>query len=168
MRDVLRVASDCVALVGGVLIILAVAVGLTNYLVNAQVPMKLIDWTQAHIQSRWVFLLCLNVFLLLVGTLMDIFSAIVVVVPLIIPLAQAFDLNLVHLGMIFIANLELGYLHPPLGLNLLLASVPLQEAGARGHVGHAADARHPGDWRAAHHVCADWLTMGLLHLMGRG
>jgi tripartite ATP-independent transporter DctM subunit len=121
-RDVLRVASDCVALVGGVLVILSVAVGLTNYLVNAQIPMQIIDWTQQHVQSRAVFLLGLNVFLLLVGTVMDIFSAIVVVVPLIIPLAQVFDIGLVHLGVIFIANLELGYLHPPLGLNLLLAS----------------------------------------------
>jgi tripartite ATP-independent transporter DctM subunit len=119
---VLKVASECVALVGGVLIILAVAVGLTNYLVNAQVPMMLLDWTQAHIQSPWLFLLALNIFLLLVGTVMDIFSAIVVVVPLIIPLAEIYGIDLVHLGVIFIANLELGYLHPPLGLNLLLAS----------------------------------------------
>jgi tripartite ATP-independent transporter DctM subunit len=122
-RDLLRVASDSIALVGSVLIILAVAVGLTNYLVNAQIPMQLLDWTQAHINSRPLFLLCLNVFLLLVGTVMDIFSAIVVVVPLIIPLAQHYEIDLVHLGVIFIANLELGYLHPPLGLNLLLASV---------------------------------------------
>ena len=122
MRDVLRVASG----LGGPrrrrALILAVAVGLTNYLVNAQVPTSLLDWTQSHIQSRALFLLCLNVFLLLVGTVMDIFSAIVVVVPLIIPLAEVYDINLVHLGVIFIANLELGYLHPPLGLNLLLAS----------------------------------------------
>jgi TRAP-type C4-dicarboxylate transport system permease large subunit len=77
MRDVVRVAGDCIALVGGVLIILSVAVGLTNYLINAQVPTQLIDWTQSHIQSKAAFLLALNVFLLLVGTVMDIFSAIV-------------------------------------------------------------------------------------------
>ena len=98
------------------------AVGLTNYLVNAQIPMQVLDWTKSHIESRIMFLLALNVFLLLVGTVMDIFSAIVVVVPLIVPLALAYDISLVHLGIIFIANLELGYLHPPLGLNLLLAS----------------------------------------------
>ena len=121
-KDVVRVAGECVALVGGVLIILSVAVGLTNYLVNAQVPMRLIEWTQAHIESKALFLLALNVFLLLVGTVMDIFSAIVVVVPLILPLADAYGIGYVHLGVIFIANLELGYLHPPLGLNLLLAS----------------------------------------------
>ncbi|HKH74193.1 MAG TPA: TRAP transporter large permease subunit, partial [Vicinamibacterales bacterium] len=121
-KDVVRVAGDCVALVGGVLIILAVAVGLTNYLVNAQIPTRMIEWTQAHIEQRWLFLLALNVFLLLVGTVMDIFSAIVVVVPLILPLADVYQISYVHLGVIFIANLELGYLHPPLGLNLLLAS----------------------------------------------
>ena len=121
-RDVVRVAGDCVALVGGVLVILSVAVGLTNYLVNAQVPMRLIDWTQSNIESKALFLLALNVFLLLVGTVMDVFSAIVVVVPLILPLAQVYGIGFVHLGVIFIANLELGYLHPPLGLNLLLAS----------------------------------------------
>src|SRR5688500_5817373 len=119
---VVRVAGECIALVGGVLVILSIAVGLTNYLVNAQVPTLLIEWTQAHIESKWAFLLALNVFLLLVGTVMDIFSAIVVVVPLLLPLAAAYEISLVHLGVIFIANLELGYLHPPLGLNLLLAS----------------------------------------------
>ena len=122
IKDLLRVSTDCLSLVGGVLVILAVAVGLTNYLVNAQVPMHLIEWTKSHVESRVAFLLALNVFLLLVGTLMDIFSAIVVVVPLIVPLAAAYDVSLVHLGIIFVANLELGYLHPPLGLNLLLAS----------------------------------------------
>jgi tripartite ATP-independent transporter DctM subunit len=121
-KDVVRVAGECVALVGGVLVILSVAVGLTNYLVNAQIPTALIEWTQTHIESKAVFLLALNVFLLLVGTVMDIFSALIVVVPLLLPLADAYDIGYVHLGVIFIANLELGYLHPPLGLNLLLAS----------------------------------------------
>jgi tripartite ATP-independent transporter DctM subunit len=166
-RDVLKVSSDCVALVGGVLIILAVAVGLTNYLVNAQVPMLLIDWTQSHVQSKWVFLLCLNVFLLLVGTVMDIFSAIVVVVPLIIPLAQVFDINLVHLGVIFIANLELGYLHPPLGLNLLLASYRFKKP-----VLEVTWATLPMLGILAGGVLlityVPWLTMGLLTWMGRG
>ena len=122
-KDVLRVMGDCVALVGGVLLILAVAAGLTNYLVDAQIPTHLIEWTQAHIHSHLTFLLALNVFLLVVGTLMDIFSAIVVVVPLLLPLAELYQINPVHLGIIFVANLELGFLHPPLGLNLLLASV---------------------------------------------
>jgi tripartite ATP-independent transporter DctM subunit len=121
-KDVVRVAGECVALIGGVLVILSIAVGLTNYLVNAQVPTLLIDWTQSHIESKWVFLLALNGFLLLVGTVMDIFSAIVVVVPLLLPLAEAYGISYVHLGVIFIANLELGYLTPPVGLNLFLSS----------------------------------------------
>lgn len=166
MRDVLRVASDCVALVGGVLVILAVAVGLTNYLVNAQVPMQLLEWTQTHIEQRWLFLLALNIFLLLVGTVMDIFSAIVVVVPLIIPLAEIYDINLVHLGVIFIANLELGYLHPPLGLNLLLASYRFKKP-----VLEVTWATLPMLGILAIGVLlityVPWLTLGLLELLGR-
>ncbi len=165
-RDVLRVAAECVALVGGVLLILSVAVGLTNYLVNAQIPMLLIEWTQAHIESKWLFLLALNVFLLLVGTVMDIFSAIVVVVPLILPLAGIYDISLVHLGVIFIANLELGYLHPPLGLNLLLASVRFKKP-----VLEVTWATLPMLGILAVGVLlityVPWLTEGLLRMMGR-
>jgi C4-dicarboxylate transporter DctM subunit len=123
MGDVVRVTADSVGLVGGVLVILAVAVGLTNYMVNAQIPDALIAWTTTHVESKLMFLLALNAFLLIVGSLMDIFSAIVVVVPLISGVAAAYGIHPVHLGVIFVANLELGYLHPPLGLNLLLASV---------------------------------------------
>ena len=101
-----------------------------------------------------MFLLCLNVFLLLVGTLMDIFSAIVVVVPLILPLAEIYGINYVHLGIIFVANLELGFLHPPLGLNLLLASVrfkkPVLEVTWATLPMLGILARR----RAAHHLCA--------------
>lgn len=122
-RDVVRVSSDCIALVGGVLLILSVAAGLTNYLVNADVPNMMVAWTQQHVHSKAIFLLTLNIFLLIVGSVMDIFSAIIVVVPLILPLALVFGVDPIHLGIIFIANLELGFLHPPLGLNLLLASV---------------------------------------------
>jgi tripartite ATP-independent transporter DctM subunit len=121
-RDVPRVVRECVVLIGGVLIILSVAMGLTSYLVDAQIPAQLLEWVQAHVESPLLFLLMLNVFLLLVGCLMDIFSAIVVVVPLIVPLGAAFGVDPIHLGIIFIANLELGYLTPPVGLNLFLAS----------------------------------------------
>lgn len=121
-KGLLRVFTECVVLVGGVLIILAVAQGLTSYLVDAQVPARLVEWAQQHIGSKFVFLLSLNVLLLLVGCLMDIFSAIVVVVPLIVPLGAAFGVDPVHLGIIFVANLELGYLTPPVGLNLFLAA----------------------------------------------
>lgn len=122
LRDLPRVLRQCVVLVGGVLIILSVAMGLTSYLVDAQVPSQLLDWVQERVESPIVFLLMLNVFLLLVGCLMDIFSATVVVVPLIVPLGAAFGIDPIHLGIIFIANLELGYLTPPVGLNLFLAS----------------------------------------------
>ncbi len=122
VRDVPRVLRECVVLIGGVLIILSVAKGLSSYMVDAMIPDILVDWVRAHVQSPLVFLLVLNVFLLLVGCLMDIFSAIVVVVPLIVPLGLAFGIDPIHLGIIFIANLELGYLTPPVGLNLFLAS----------------------------------------------
>jgi C4-dicarboxylate transporter, DctM subunit len=121
-RDLPRALTECITVIGGVLIIVGVAVGLTNYLVGAQVPVLLADWVRAHIASRLMFLLALNLFLLVVGAMMDIFAAIVVVVPLIIPLGAAFGVDPVHLGIIFIANLELGFLTPPVGLNLFLAS----------------------------------------------
>jgi len=166
-KDVLRVSADCVALVGGVLVILAVAAGLTDYLVYAEVPTRLVAWTQAHIHSKLLFMLALNVFLLLVGTLMDIFSAIVVVVPLILPLAEAYGIDYVHLGIIFVANLELGFLHPPLGLNLLLASVRFKKP-----VLEVTWATLPMLGILALGVLlityVPWLTLGLLHLLGRG
>ena len=121
-RDLLRVFVECALVIGGVLVILGVAVGLTNYLVGVQLPAKLVSWVQAHIESRLAFLLVLNVFLLVVGWLMEIFAAIVVVVPLIVPLGAAFGIHPVHLGIIFVANLELGFLTPLVGLNIFLAS----------------------------------------------
>jgi tripartite ATP-independent transporter DctM subunit len=121
-RDLLRVLAKSATVVGGVVIILSVAMGLTSYLVDAEVPLRAVAWVQANIHSRLVFLLVLNGFLLLVGCLMDIFSAIVVVVPLIAPIAAAFGIDPLHLGVIFLVNLELGYLHPPVGMNLFLAA----------------------------------------------
>ncbi len=121
-KPLLAVFRQCAVLVGGVLIILVAAMGLTSWLVDAQAAQALVELVQNNIESKIVFLLALNVFLLLVGCLMDIFSATVVVVPLIIPLGLAFGVDPVHLGIIFVANLELGYLTPPVGLNLFLAS----------------------------------------------
>jgi len=105
-----------------VLLILGVAMGLTDYLFTANVPEKLVVFAKEFIHSRWVFLLALNLFLLVVGCLMDIFSAIVVVAPLIIPLGREFGFDPVHLGIIFLANLELGFLTPPVGMNLFLSA----------------------------------------------
>lgn len=117
-----HVFVSCGTLMGGVLIILGLALGLTNFLVDAEVPMKVTAWVGLHVGNKLVFLLLLNLLLLLVGCLMDIFSAIVVVVPLIVPMAAVFGINPIHLGIIFLANLELGYLTPPVGMNLFLAS----------------------------------------------
>src|SRR5260221_9317162 len=114
--------TECGLLVGGVLLVVGAAMGLTNYLIDAEIPVHAVEWVTAAIKSKWVFLLVLNLFLLIVGCLMDIFSAIVVVVPLLVPLGTAFGIDPIHLGIIFMANLELGYLAPPVGMNLLVSS----------------------------------------------
>lgn len=121
-RDLPRVLVTSVTLIGGVVAILGVAMGLTNYLVDAEVPMRAAAWVQTHIRSMFLFLLMLNLFLIVVGALMDIYAAIMVVVPLILPASAAFGIQPLHLGIIFLANLELGYLVPPVGENLFLAS----------------------------------------------
>ncbi len=120
--DIPRVLTECGLLVGGVLMILGVALGLTNYLVDAQIPDKAVTWVTGTIHSKWVFLLVLNVLLLLVGCFMDTFSAIVVVVPLLVPLGSAYGIDPLHLGIIFLANMELGLLAPTVGINIFLAS----------------------------------------------
>ena len=122
LKDLPRVIADCGVLVGGVLLILGVALGFTHYLVDAQVPDRMVEWSTQTIHSKWLFLLGLNLVLLLVGGLIEIYAAIVVVVPLLVPVGMAFGIDPVHLGIIFLANMELGFLAPPVGLNLLLAS----------------------------------------------
>ena len=121
-RRLLEVFAGCGALVGGVLLILGVALGLTNYLVDIQWPDHAVAWATGAIHSRWLFLLSLNGLLLLVGSLMEIWSAIVVLPPLLVPVGLAFGIDPVHLGVIFLANLELGYLTPLVGINLFYAS----------------------------------------------
>jgi len=122
-KDVPRIAAESMILVGGVLIILCCALGFMNYVVDEQIPMKIIELMRHYIHSKFAFLIYLNIFLLIVGCLMDIFSATVVVVPLIVPIAKEFGVNPLHLGIIFLMNLEIGYIHPPLGLNLFLSSI---------------------------------------------
>ena len=122
-KDVPRIASESMILVGGVLIILGCALGLTNYIVDEQIPMKIIGWMREFITSKIMFLALLNVFLLIVGCLMDIFSATIVIVPLIVPIAKEFGVDPLHLGIIFLANLEIGYITPPVGLNLFISSI---------------------------------------------
>jgi len=121
-KDVPRVMTECGMIIGGVLLILGVAMGLTKFLIMADVPTMGVDWVKATVHSPWMFLLLLNLFLLVVGCLMDIYSAIVVVVPLIVPMGLAFGIDPIHLGIVFLANLQLGFLTPPVGMNLFLAS----------------------------------------------
>jgi tripartite ATP-independent transporter DctM subunit len=165
-KDLLRVFAECVGLIGGVLVILGVAVGLTNWMVGAQIPMRLLEWTRSAIDSQLVFLFALNVFLVLVGCLMEIFPAIFVVVPLIVPLGLAYGIHPVHLGIIFIANLELGYLTPLVGLNILLASYRFKKP-----VLEVAYAALPMAGIMAIGVLVityvPWLTLGILQMLGR-
>jgi C4-dicarboxylate transporter, DctM subunit len=121
-RDVPRVMAECGLLIGGVLLILGVSLGFTNYLVDAEIPARAVEWTTRSIHSPILFLLLLNLFLLIVGCLMEIYPAIVVEVPLLVPLGAAYGIDPVRLGIIFLANMELGYLTPPVGLNLLMSS----------------------------------------------
>jgi C4-dicarboxylate transporter, DctM subunit len=121
-RDLLRVMTECGLLVGGIVLILGMALGFTNYLADAQIPDRATAWVSTTIDSTWVFLLLVNVFLLVVGMVMDIYSAIIVVTPLLIPMGRKFGVDPVHLGIIFLANMELGFLTPPVGVNLFFAS----------------------------------------------
>ena len=121
-KDLPRVITECGSLVGGVLLILGVALGFTHYLIDAQIPDQVVAWAVGSIKSKWLFLLGLNLVLLAVGGVVEIYAAIIVVVPLLVPVGLAFGLDPVHLGIVFLANMELGFLAPPLGLNLLLAS----------------------------------------------
>lgn len=131
LRDLPAVVNKSIPIIGGVLIILAMAKGLSYYMVDAEIPTNLAAWMKANVSSPLVFLLLLNIGLLITGCIMDIFSAILVVVPLIIPLGEIFGIHPVHLGIVFLANMELGYLTPPVGLNLFLASYRFEEPMSR-------------------------------------
>jgi tripartite ATP-independent transporter DctM subunit len=117
-----KVMAECGLLVGGVLLILGVALGFTNYLIDAQIPSNAVTWVTGTVHSKYTFLLVLNICLLIVGCLMDMFSAIMVVVPIIIPLGIAYGIDPIHLGIIFLTNMELGLLTPTAGINIFLSS----------------------------------------------
>jgi C4-dicarboxylate transporter DctM subunit len=117
-----EVLLKAAAMMGAVLMLLSIAMGLTNYLVDAQIPDLLLTWVKTHIHSQVGFLLALNVLLLVLGSVLEIYSAIIILAPLIAPMGTAFGVDPIHLGVIFLANLELGFLFPPVGLNLFLAS----------------------------------------------
>jgi C4-dicarboxylate transporter DctM subunit len=122
-KDIPRIVQESMLLVGAILIIIAAALAMTNWITDLEVPQKLLAWTRQQIDSPVTFLLILNGFLLIVGMLMDIFSAILVVVPLITAIAQSYNIEATHLGIIFLANLGVGYLTPPFGMNLFLSSL---------------------------------------------
>ncbi len=122
LRRLPGVMRDSMILVGGILIILGVSLASTNYMIDQQVPMRLFEWVTAHISSKLSFLILLNLFLLVLGMMLDIFSALVIVVPLILPIAASYGIDPIHLGMIFLANMQIGYCTPPVGMNLFIAS----------------------------------------------
>ena len=118
-----RIVKESTLLVGAILIILGIALGLTNYLITVDVPTTVLDWIQSTTESRVITLIGLNIFLLIVGCLMDIFSAVIIVVPLLLPIAEQFGIDKAHLGIIVLTNLEIGYLTPPVGMNLFISSM---------------------------------------------
>jgi C4-dicarboxylate transporter, DctM subunit len=126
-RELPQVMRKSMVLVGGILIILGAALGFTNYLIDAEVPMKLFNLIKAYTDSPFIFLILLNLFLLMVGCLLDIFSALIVVVPLITPVATAYGINPIHLGVIFLANLQIGALTPPVGMSLFISSLRFEK-----------------------------------------
>ena len=119
--DIPRVAVKSMLLVGAIFMVLGTALGLTNYIIDAQIPAKLFGWLQAYVPGKFLFLILLNAFLLVIN-MIEIFSAIIIVVPIIVPVAAQYGRDPIHLGVIFLLNLEIGYMLPPLGLNLFLAS----------------------------------------------
>ena len=116
------IVSKSMCMVGGMILILGVSLAMTNVLVDAEIPTRAFELIQRHIDSRWTFLILLNIFLLLLGAILDIFSAIVIMVPIILPVAVAYGIHPIHLGIIFLANMQIGYFTPPVGMNLFIAS----------------------------------------------
>ena len=122
LKQLPKVMHTSMIMVGGILMILGVALALTNYLIDAEVPERLFEWVRSNIESKYTFLILLNVFLLILGAILDIFSALVIMIPLIVPVALGFGIHPVHLGIIFLANMQVGFFTPPVGMNLFIAS----------------------------------------------
>jgi tripartite ATP-independent transporter DctM subunit len=119
LPDIMR---DSMVLVGGVLVILGVSLASTNYLIDTEVPNRLFEFIKSHIDSKLTFLMLLNIFLLMLGMILDVFSALVIIVPLLLPIAIGYNIHPIHLGIIFLANMQIGYFTPPVGMNLFIAS----------------------------------------------
>ncbi len=122
IKQLPTIMRDSMVLVGGVLIILAVSLASTNYLIDAEIPSKLFEFIRAHIDSKLTFLILLNIFLLVLGMMLDVFSALVIIVPLTLPIAVGYGIHPIHFGIIFLANMQIGYFTPPVGMNLFIAS----------------------------------------------
>ncbi|MES9935959.1 MAG: TRAP transporter large permease subunit [Sedimenticola sp.] len=122
LRKLPRVMRESMIMVGGILVILGVSLASTNYLIDAEIPSKLFDTIRSLVHDKLTFLLLLNIFLLVLGTMLDIFSALVLMVPLLLPIALGYGVDPVHLGIIFLANMQIGYFTPPVGMNLFIAS----------------------------------------------
>lgn len=122
LAQLAKIIRESMVMVGGILLILGVSLALTNYLIDAEVPMKLFALCQTFVSSKLVFLILLNIFLLILGAMLDIFSAIIIMVPLMLPVALEYGVHPVHLGIIFLANMQIGYFTPPVGMNLFIAS----------------------------------------------
>jgi C4-dicarboxylate transporter, DctM subunit len=122
IRKLPEIMCDSMVMVGGILLILGVSLASTNYLIDAEVPTRLFNFIQDHVTDKIVFLILLNILLLMLGAILDIFSALVIMVPLILPVAVSYGIDPVHLGIIFLANMQIGYFTPPVGMNLFIAS----------------------------------------------
>ena len=121
-RSLSRVIREAMVMVGGILLILGVSLAFTNYLIDAEIPQQLFEWISFYIKDKLTFLIVLNIALLVLGAILDIFSALVIMIPLIVPVALGFGIDPVHLGIIFLANMQIGYFTPPIGMNLFIAS----------------------------------------------
>jgi tripartite ATP-independent transporter DctM subunit len=122
LRQLPAIIRESMVVVGGIMIILGVSLASTNYLIDTDVPNRLFEFVRQHIDDKLTFLVLLNLFLLVLGMMLDIFSALVLIVPIILPIAVGYDIHPIHLGIIFLANMQLGYFTPPVGMNLFIAS----------------------------------------------
>jgi C4-dicarboxylate transporter, DctM subunit len=122
LKKLPEIMRDSMVMVGGIMIIIGVSLASTNYLIDAEIPTQIFEFVQARVEDKLTFLILLNLFLLILGMMLDIFSALVIIVPIILPIAIGYDIHPVHLGIIFLANMQLGYFTPPVGMNLFIAS----------------------------------------------
>jgi tripartite ATP-independent transporter DctM subunit len=121
-RDIPRVAREAMVMVGSILLILGVALAFTNFLIDEEIPQQIFEWIRSWISGKFTFLILLNIVLLVLGAILDIFSALIIMIPLIVPIAMGYGIDPIHLGIIFLANMQIGYFTPPIGMNLFIAS----------------------------------------------